>query len=576
MGYSYLLGRIKNLAEDIKDAKAFDDEHAFNQDLRVLRYAIQDLGRMMKENREDSAFFDVELTDEEEKKPTVGAHVTEKKKEDSCDAVKAFKERRKARKDSKCIERFKERRQKRLDAKDDDGQWITTENNHKIHLNEEGVPDKGNPFVVQAMNDGNKEVAVEKKEPVSKRRVNQKLDEIVKSDMVYEYKIKAIADELDKMRTGTMIKMPDSWADDDGKVPIYKFNGRYWESEKYGTMASDDFADYIMSDDEAERPRISHIPRDEESRERSRRKREENKHYAMMPDGSVNGHYTSDFKNDHVSQDERDEFSKRVKDLAFQERGYDEERALYRGEANKVGDMVTEEIKRRAKLRKGDTENAPYNDNPQVEDIYDALRDMREFGKPEGFKMDVESDIDEQRTNDIIKEAMDRFPSDWFKDCTASPRIVIVDGVGRAHCTNGRHVVVYTKQDIGDGTPVEQNDRGMINQLAHELGHYVEANNEKVRSSVRDCFWGRALGSEMIDVEPGYKGYTDSFFNYYMGKIYPSGDTEILSVLMENIGTFDPFPRIEGREYDYFKQKFGRKKTDKESLGYILGVLAGL
>ena len=119
MGYSYLLGRIKDLTEDIKDAKAFDDEHAFNQDLRVLRYAIQDLGRMMKENREDSAFFDVELTDEEEKKPTVGAHVTEEKKEDSCDAVKAFKERRQARKDSKCIERFKERRQKRLDAKDE-------------------------------------------------------------------------------------------------------------------------------------------------------------------------------------------------------------------------------------------------------------------------------------------------------------------------------------------------------------------------------------------------------------------------------------------------------------------------
>ncbi len=40
--------------------------------------------------------------------------------------------------------------QMRMDA-DDDGQWITTENGHKVHLNSEGVPDKGNPHVLAAM-----------------------------------------------------------------------------------------------------------------------------------------------------------------------------------------------------------------------------------------------------------------------------------------------------------------------------------------------------------------------------------------------------------------------------------------
>ena len=40
----------------------------------------------------------------------------------------------------------------RTDAEDDDeGRWITTENNHKVHLNEEGEPDKGNPHVIEAM-----------------------------------------------------------------------------------------------------------------------------------------------------------------------------------------------------------------------------------------------------------------------------------------------------------------------------------------------------------------------------------------------------------------------------------------
>ncbi len=144
MGYSYLCGRIKSLASGIKDAKTFDDQQAFKSDLRNLRHAIQDLCQMMKENREDSAFFEMELSDKEEKKPTIGAHVKEEKKD--CDDVKAFKERRKARIDSRCVERFKERRKKRLDAKDDDGRWVTTEHDHKIHLNEEGVPDKGNPF----------------------------------------------------------------------------------------------------------------------------------------------------------------------------------------------------------------------------------------------------------------------------------------------------------------------------------------------------------------------------------------------------------------------------------------------
>ena len=41
----------------------------------------------------------------------------------------------------------------RLDAKDDndEGRWVTTENDNRVHLNKNGVPDKGNPFVLAAM-----------------------------------------------------------------------------------------------------------------------------------------------------------------------------------------------------------------------------------------------------------------------------------------------------------------------------------------------------------------------------------------------------------------------------------------
>ena len=59
------------------------------------------------------------------------------------------------------IERFKRRRAMRLDARGirldrnkDDGRWITTKNGRHVHLNEQGVPDKGNRHVVNAMKAG--------------------------------------------------------------------------------------------------------------------------------------------------------------------------------------------------------------------------------------------------------------------------------------------------------------------------------------------------------------------------------------------------------------------------------------
>lgn len=65
------------------------------------------------------------------------------------DAVKAYKRRR------------EQRIKTRMDA-DEDGRWVTTEKKHKVHFNESGEPDKGNPHVISAMKDttGEKEVTV--------------------------------------------------------------------------------------------------------------------------------------------------------------------------------------------------------------------------------------------------------------------------------------------------------------------------------------------------------------------------------------------------------------------------------
>lgn len=55
------------------------------------------------------------------------------------------------------IEAYRKRRGERLASRmddDDEGRWVTTEHKHKVHINEEGVPDKGNQHVLQKMSDG--------------------------------------------------------------------------------------------------------------------------------------------------------------------------------------------------------------------------------------------------------------------------------------------------------------------------------------------------------------------------------------------------------------------------------------
>ena len=62
------------------------------------------------------------------------------------------------------IRRRKEKR-KAMRRFDEEGHWITTENGHHIHFNDEGVPDMGNPHVLAMMNgkSGNKEGASQSK-----------------------------------------------------------------------------------------------------------------------------------------------------------------------------------------------------------------------------------------------------------------------------------------------------------------------------------------------------------------------------------------------------------------------------
>lgn len=51
---------------------------------------------------------------------------------------------------------YRKRRYQRLlvradEEGDENGRWITTENKHKVHLNEKGIPDQGNPHVIKSI-----------------------------------------------------------------------------------------------------------------------------------------------------------------------------------------------------------------------------------------------------------------------------------------------------------------------------------------------------------------------------------------------------------------------------------------
>ena len=76
------------------------------------------------------------------------------------------------------VEAFKERRKQRLDEK---GRWVTTENDHKIHLNEEGVPDKGNPHVLAAITSSSKT-----REEIGRDRVKKVRGRMAKSLEAYK------------------------------------------------------------------------------------------------------------------------------------------------------------------------------------------------------------------------------------------------------------------------------------------------------------------------------------------------------------------------------------------------------
>lgn len=243
-----------------------------------------------------------------------------------------------------------------------------------------------------------------------------------------------------------------------------------------------------------------------------------------------------------------------------------------------LGKYLNDTISERFKLRKKNKDLDAGISNPQVEDIYDVLRDVRDFGAPKSFeeKYEVNSDISGEDTSKILKEAFDRYPTDWYNnldDYGGKVKIRIIDSPGRA-CYNelSNSIVIFAREDdwLGknpDGTNKKTGNRRLANELVHEMGHYMEAHNSVIRSMAQRVLEERTKDSENEPLEPGYETKPDKFFTTYMGKQYYWGDTEITSCLMEHLGYIDPANVMRG--------KTGCWLPDPESYKFILGMLIG-
>ena len=241
-----------------------------------------------------------------------------------------------------------------------------------------------------------------------------------------------------------------------------------------------------------------------------------------------------------------------------------------------IGKEVAKEIDARFKAKKKAGETT--ENEPQTEDIYDVLRDVRSFGPGEyANKVFNSSDLDDKRTKAIMDDALGRYPTDWYADAIFDCGVDIRDKAGRAAHYIGydstSQIKVYAKESPElvkqlDLKSDSITNLGIANQLAHELGHYFERSNIDVGNAARAYYEKRTKNSELTEMYPGEYTKKDRFADEYMGKYYTSGSTEITSMLVQKLGYLDPKKSIT-------QDLFSNQKKDVQSYNFILGLLAG-
>jgi hypothetical protein len=97
----------------------------------------------------------------------------------------------------------------------------------------------------------------------------------------------------------------------------------------------------------------------------------------------------------------------------------------------------------------------------------------------------------------------------------------------------------------------------------HEFGHRIEGKNKEIAEACRTWRANRTKGEEAKPLGGRYDSREvakkDNFFNPYVGKIYPNGETEVLSMGLE---------RIMSAPVEFYKQ-------DKDHFALIVDIMRG-
>lgn len=95
--------------------------------------------------------------------------------------------------------------------------------------------------------------------------------------------------------------------------------------------------------------------------------------------------------------------------------------------------------------------------------------------------------------------------------------------------------------------------------LWHEMGHHAEFANSSAQKAAREWVEGRATGQPQTlrsltgrPYPSSERAYPDKFIDPYAGKVYRSGDTEVISMGLEHFSSPDSMVRLAAKDPDHF------------------------
>ena len=156
--------------------------------------------------------------------------------------------------------------------------------------------------------------------------------------------------------------------------------------------------------------------------------------------------------------------------------------------------------------------------------------DMLEAHRPQARAEDVKRRVTDQRVSDLVDEVIAFFPAAWVQAASARSTLGMHDSMGVRSNYAPERSSIMIERGAGRAT------------VAHELGHWLENHIPALRRAAIDYRESRTKGQQLQSLSIGNARYeaheltlADRFSNAYMGKVYASGDTEIISMMIQDL-----------------------------------------